>query len=186
VQLLLERGVDPDGLGTRHPIYHGRSPLEEAALHGHSEIVAMLERAGARNDLDEVDMFVCAATAGDRTRAEEMLRADPGLPERARERRPEQLVRATANNRLPAVALLLELGFDVNAVDRTTPLHIVALHEAARKGNMEMIRLLCEHGADPNVRDSGYKATPAGWAEHFEQAEAHAYLRALETPTPPG
>ena len=181
-RLLLEHGVDPNGLGTGHPIYHGRSAVQEAALHGHPELVAMLERAGARTDLDDVDVFVCVATAGDRTRVEQMLRADPALSARALERRPEQLVRAAANDRLPAVALLLELGFDPDAVDRTTPLHIVALHEAARLGDLEVIRLLCEHGADPNLLDSGYQATPAGWAEHFGMAEAEHYLRALEHP----
>jgi ankyrin repeat protein len=115
-----------------------------------------------------------------------MLRADPALRERALERRPEQLVRATANDRLDAVALLIELGFDVNAIDRTTPLHVTALHDAARRGNMAVIRLLVEHGADPDIRDSGYDATPGGWAEHFGMSEAEAYLRARETPTPPG
>lgn len=181
-QLLLEHGADPNGYGTRHPIYHGRSPLEEAALHGYPEIVAMLERAGARNDLDDVDAFVCAATAGDRIRTEAMLRADPGLRERAMARRPEQIVVAAASDRLESVALLIELGFDVNAIDRTTPLHVTALHEAAQRGNMALIRLLLQEGADPNVRDSGYDATPAGWAEHFGKTEARDHLRARDAP----
>jgi ankyrin repeat protein len=105
------------------------------------------------------------------------------LRERSIERRPEQIVRAAAADRLEAVALLIDLGFDVNAVNRTTPLHVTALHEAARQGSMEVIRLLVEHGADPDIRDSGYDATPGGWAEHFGKTEAHEYLRALETPT---
>ncbi len=185
-RLLLDHGADPNGYGTAHHIYHGRSALEEAALHGHPEIVAMLDQAGARNDLDDTDVFLCAATAGDRARAEQMLRADPALPEQGIARRPEQLVRAAANNRLEAVALLIELGFDVNAIDRTTPLHVTALHEAARRGDMAVIGLLVEHGADPDIRDSGYDATPGGWAEHFGMREAEAYLRARETPAPPG
>jgi len=45
------------------------------------------------------------------------------------------------------VALLIELGFDVNARPRTAP-----LHEAAMRGNIPIIRLLVEHGADPNVQ----------------------------------
>ncbi len=180
-RLLLDRGTDPNGLGTRHPVYRGRSALEEAALHGYPEIVAMLEQAGADNRLDEVDVLLCAATAGDRTRAEQMLRADPALRELGIARRPEQIVRATAGGRAEAVVLLIELGFDVNAMDRTTPLHVIALHEAARRGDMTLIRLLVEHGADPDIRDSGYDATPAGWAEHFEKAEAREYLAALET-----
>jgi ankyrin repeat protein len=181
-RLLLDHGVDPNGYGTRHRIYHGRAPLEEAALRGHPEIVAMLEQAGAGNDLDDVDVFVCAATAGDRDRTEEMLRTDPSLRERAMARRPEQIVGAAGSDRVASVGLLIDLGFDVNAVDRTTPLHVTALHEAAHRGNMAMIRLLIDHGADPNVRDSGYDATPAGWAEHFGRSEAHEYLREREAP----
>jgi ankyrin repeat protein len=185
-RLLLDHGADPNGHGTDHPVYHGRSPLQEAALHGYPEIVAMLERAGARNDLDDVDVFICAATAGDRRTTERVLEADPSVRERSIARRPEQIVTAAAADRAEGVALLIELGFDVNAINRTSPLHVTALHEAAMRGNMEVIRLLVEHGADPNIRDSGYDATPAGWAEHFERAEAREYLRALETPTAPG
>ncbi|HEY1565853.1 MAG TPA: ankyrin repeat domain-containing protein [Solirubrobacteraceae bacterium] len=181
-RLLLDHGAAPNGYGTRHPIYQGRGALEEAALFGHPEIVAMLEAAGARNELDQTDVFICAATAGDRSRAEELLRGDPSLRERAIARRPEQIVRAAAADRLEAVAFLIEHGFDVNAIDRTTPLHVTALHEAARRGSLAMLRLLVEHGANPNLRDSGYDATPAGWAEHFGQREAEDYLRALEAP----
>ena len=45
-----------------------------------------------------------------------------------------------------------------------------------------MIRLLLDHGADPNIRDTGYDATPAGWAEHHGQPEAQQLLEALEQP----
>ncbi|MHB8692011.1 MAG: hypothetical protein ACYDHH_12265 [Solirubrobacteraceae bacterium] len=50
------------------------------------------------------------------------------------------------------------------------------------RGNVAVIRLLLQNGADPNLRDTGYDATPAGWAEHHEQHEAHALLLALEQP----
>lgn len=56
-------------------------------------------------------------------------------------------------------------------------------HQAPRSGvhgNLEMIRLLLEHCADPNTRDRSYDATPAGWAEHHNQTEAQDYLAALE------
>jgi hypothetical protein len=89
--------------------------------------------------------------------------------ERAIESRPDQLVRAAEKNSLEAVALLIELGFDPNTMNRTAP-----LHEAAMRGNIRVIRLLLEHGADPNLRDVGYKATPAS-----RKAEASLALLAL-------
>ena len=131
-------------------------------------------------DLDAVDLFVCAATDGDRARADAMLEADPRLRDQALDRRPDQLVRAAARGSPAAVALLIELGFDVNATDRESPLHVTALHEAAMRGSMPIIRLLVAHGADPTIRDSGYEATPAGWAEHFGKSEAQAFLSAHE------
>jgi ankyrin repeat protein len=113
--------------------------------------------------------------AGDRETVNRLLGADPGRRERAIERRPDQLVRAAEQNSYEAAALLIELGFDVNARPRTAP-----LHEAAMRGNIPIIRLLVEHGADPNVHDTGYNATPAGWAEHHGQTEARQCLAALE------
>ncbi len=74
---------------------------------------------------------------------------------------------------------MIELGFDVNARSRTAP-----LHEAAMRGNLPVIRLLLDHGADPNSHDTGYDATPAGWAEHHGQREAQQLLEALEQPNP--
>ncbi len=47
VRRLLARGVDPEGRGSRHPIYKGRSPVQEAALSGHMDVVSLLVDAGA-------------------------------------------------------------------------------------------------------------------------------------------
>lgn len=52
------------------------------------------------------------------------------------------------------------------------------------RGNLPVIKLLLDHGADPNIHDSGYDATPAGCAEHHGQREAQQLLEALEQPVP--
>ena len=57
-------------------------------------------------------------------------------------------------------------------------------HLEAMRGNVEMIRLLLDHGADPNIHDTGYDATPAGWAEHFGHTAAQQLLAALEARKP--
>jgi ankyrin repeat protein len=175
VRRLLARGVDPAGRGSRHPIYQGRSPAQEAALAGHMDVVSLLVDAGASWEHDRVDSLVAAAMAGDRDAVDRLLATDPGLRERAIERHPDQLVRAAGQDSYDAVALLIDLGFDVNQRQRTAP-----LHEAAMRGNIPVISLLLEHGADPNVHDTGYDATPAGWAEHFGQTEAQRLLAPLE------
>jgi ketosteroid isomerase-like protein len=179
VRGLLARGVDPEGREIKHPIYGGRSPVQEAALNGHMEIVSLLVDAGASWEHDAVDELVATAMSGDRATVERLLVADPGVRQRAVERFPDQLVRAAEQNGYDAVALLIELGFDVNARSRTAP-----LHEAAMRGNVPVIKLLLDHGADPNIHDTGYDATPAGWAEHHGQHEAQRLLEGLEQPDP--
>jgi ketosteroid isomerase-like protein len=177
VRRLLDRGVDPGGREIKHPIYRGRSPVQEAALNGHMDIVAMLVDAGAIWEHDQADELIATAMSGDRPAVERLLATDPDVRQRAIDRCPDQLVRAAEQDSYDAVALLIKLGFDVNAQSRTAP-----LHEAAMRGNVGVIQLLLDHGADPNLRDTGYDATPAGWAEHHEQLEAHALLLALEQP----
>jgi Ankyrin repeats (3 copies) len=172
VRRLLARGVDPEGRGSKHPIYGGRSPVQEAALAGHMDVVSLLVDAGASWEHDAVDELIATAMAGDRGTVEGLLAADPALGRRAIERCPDQLVRAARQDGYEAVTLLIELGFDVNARSRTAP-----LHEAAMRGNLRVIRLLLDHGADPNVHDTGYDATPAGWAEHHGQHDAHELLK---------
>ncbi len=179
VRRLLDRGVDPGGREIKHPIYRGRSPVQQAALNGHMDIVAMLVDAGASWEHDQVDELIATAMSGDRDAMERLLASDSGLRERAIERCPDQLVRAAEQNSYDAVALLIELGFDVNARSRTTP-----LHEAAMRGNVAVIGLLLDHGADPTIRDTGYDATPAGWAEHHNQPDAQRLLEAPERPAP--
>jgi hypothetical protein len=143
------------------------------------DVVSVLVDAGASWEHDQVDELVASAMAGDRGTVERLLAADPGLRRRAMERCPDQLIRAAEQNSYEAVALVIELGFDVNARSRTAP-----LHEAAMRGNVPVIKLLLDHGADPNVHDTGYDATPAGWAEHHGQREAQQLLAALERSDP--
>lgn len=54
------------------------------------------------------------------------------------------LRKAVSRGNRRAVQTMIELDFDVNAVDRWT-----GLHEAALGGDLDLIRLLLEAGADP-------------------------------------
>jgi hypothetical protein len=174
VRLLLAHGVDPAGMGTRHPIFEGRTPIDEGVLLGYREVVELLAEAGARPRGDDVDRLISACMAGDRAASDALRADDPTVVDRAIARQPAQLALAAEKDSLEAVALLIELGFDPDAGYRRAP-----LHEAAMRGNLAIIRLLLDHGADPNLRDRGYDATPRGWAEHHGMTEAEAYLAPL-------
>jgi ankyrin repeat protein len=62
---------------------------------------------------------------------------------------------------LEAVALCLELGADVNAVNS---MGLTALIGAANRGSNDIIRFLVEHGARLDVKDREGR-TPMRWAE---------------------
>ena len=74
--------------------------------------------------------------------------------------------------------LLAELGFDVNLRARNT-----ALHEAAWRGDLDVVEALLELGADPTMsRPPG--APPAGWADHAGKTEVAERLAAMSGDAP--
>ncbi|MGH2548482.1 MAG: GNAT family N-acetyltransferase [Thermomicrobiales bacterium] len=52
------------------------------------------------------------------------------------------------------------------------------LHEAARRGDPELIQLLIDAGADLQARDSVFGGRPLEWAEHFGKIDEAALLKA--------
>jgi ankyrin repeat protein len=176
VALLLAHGVDPLGRGTSHPALGGLGAVEIAAADRHLEIVELLVGAGApRPVFDPVDQLLGALLAGDRGATETLLATRPTLVREALRRVPARIVRAAELGRLEAVTLLADVGFDVNARERTT-----ALHEAAWRGDRVLVELLLSLGADATIRDREHHGTPAGWAHHNGHAELAAYLAEIE------
>lgn len=182
VRLLLEHGVDADGRGSQHPVVHGHTALEVAELNGHAEVAALLRAAGAAPvSLDAVQSFLAACLRADRAQVEQLRNADTGIVARAMEREPHAMVRAAEARRPEAVRLLAGLGFDVNAVGR-----ISALHQAAWDGDLTLVRLLLDLGADPACLDLAHQSTPLGWARYNQQHEVVAYLEPrTKSPHPP-
>jgi ankyrin repeat protein len=90
---------------------------------------------------------------------------------------------AASRRAWPAIPLLAELGWDVNARARVDfPMEQeweTALHEAAGSGEIDAARMLIGLGADPGIRDARFRATPLGWAEHFGRQAMADYLRPL-------
>jgi ankyrin repeat protein len=82
---------------------------------------------------------------------------------------------AARANRADVVALLLELGMNVDVADGTLQR---GLHNAAASGAIEVAKLLIAHGADidrPTTRYGG----AMGFAAHFAQREIAAFLAPL-------
>ncbi len=160
--------------------------MEWAAISGRPAIVALLVEAGAPPPaLDPVDELVAAAMAADRAAVARLRSADPAVVDAARARRPGLVVAAAATGRMDAVEVVVDLGFDVNALGRAdAPIEQeweTALHEAAGTGNVALARYLLDHGADPDIHDCRFDAPPLGWARHFGHAETEALLEPITT-----
>jgi ankyrin repeat protein len=183
VALLAAHGVDVVGpfTASRRSTDGGLTPIDAAVRNGNLELAAQLRSYGAvESPADPVQEFVAAALAADADR----VRATPAaVVAAAREQRPGLIVWAAGLGRTSAVELLVEQGFDVNALGRSdTPLEQpwqTALHAAAGDGALELARRLLELGADPTRLDRRFDATPLGWARHLGQDEMVALLEPL-------
>ncbi|WP_431040809.1 ankyrin repeat domain-containing protein [Streptomyces sp. P1-3] len=152
-RLLLAHGAEVDGIG-QHPAYGRRTPYELALLGGHTEVAEILAAAGASEALDEIDGFTAACMRAD---ADVVAGFAPDLLARARTESPELINRAAEQRKPAAVRLLAGLGFDVNHLHQSTP-----LHEAAWNDDVETARTLIELGADPTSRTPS--TAPPRWA----------------------
>jgi hypothetical protein len=56
-----------------------------------------------------------------------------------------------------------------------------ALHQAAAVGDLAMVRLLVEHGADLSAKDPDWNGTPLVWANYLGRTEVADYLRAARS-----
>jgi ankyrin repeat protein len=172
LRLLIEHGVDVNTADTRLR----RTPYELAVLHGNSEIAEYLFAHGARQtSLSALDSFSAACLNADAVRARSLLRKHPKLIEQLGDEQAELLNLAAEADKRAAVRLMAELGFDLNALKRTTPLHL-----AAAGGHLELVKLLLELGADPLIRDEEFKARPIGWAVYNEQLEVAEFLKQFQ------
>jgi ankyrin repeat protein len=136
-KLLLAKGADP-----AFPAI-GKSPLHEAALHGHTDVARLLLDTGLRHDL------YSAIAAGEIELVREGLQADA-----SRALRPDGADRmpmdyAAANGQLEIAKLLLANGAPV-VRDKRSQLD-TPLHRAIARKDVAMAELLLEAGSSPDT-----------------------------------
>jgi ankyrin repeat protein len=185
VRLLVEHGVDfrspftDDG-----PAWSpsdGLTPLELAHLNGDNDIADHLLAQGAAPPRpDPVRELIAAAFRADVSTVDRIRGEHPQAVAETRRSRPGLIVWAATQAPIETVTLLAELGFDVNAYGRgDAPVEQAwetALHHSAAAGNVELTRRLLDLGADPNLRDHRFRATPLDWARHSHQLSTAALL----------
>lgn len=99
------------------------------------------------------------ARLGDLTTLARLVESDPAIAEL------DAVMMGAVDFRHHAlVGWLLQRGGNANARSAAQSRH-TALHAAAWNGDLEMVRLLVEAGADSRTRDEQYDATPLGWAD---------------------
>ncbi len=171
VAMLLDHGAHPD-----HITKSGQSAVAVAAANGDRVTVGLLVEAGAEPPvLDGMDAFIADCLAGDADAVAQAREGDPDLLKTVLDTHPCLVARAVDAGRRDAIALLVWLGFDVNARrDGET-----ALHWSAWNGDIPMAQMLLDAGADPNIADDTFDATPLGWAEHGCQEEFITFIAPL-------
>jgi ankyrin repeat protein len=183
VRRLVAHGTDVNTPGRRD----GRTPYEAARRAGHTGIAEYLLERGARKvELGPEEAFAAACIAGHADLVRALLAEDPLRVEKlGRERRIELLHRAVEAKRLEAIRLMAELGFEIDGMathdNVGMNLGVTPLHNAAWSGQLDMVGLLVQLGADPNVREATHHATPLGWAAHNRQAHVVEYLLPFAT-----
>ncbi|GAA0382076.1 hypothetical protein Acor_52630 [Acrocarpospora corrugata] len=195
VRLLAEHGVDfrsPfEGDGPAWSPGDGRTPVELAQLNGDTEIADYLLAQGAAPPAPEpVRELITAAFRADRSTVDRIRAEHPDALAEARRSRPGLIVWAATQAPIDTVTLLAELGFDVNAYGRgDAPVEEAwetALHHSSADGNAELTRRLLDLGADPNLRDQRFDATPLDWARHFHRPATAALLEPITAPPSSG
>ena len=167
--------LDPELAGTRNA--DGLSPVLYALYNGKQELVEPLLDANP-----PLDVFDAAAVG--RTRGlEELLDAEPGLAQEWSRDGFTALHLAAFFGQEDSAKILVERDADVNLVARNANIHVTPLHSAAAGSHPGIVRLLLEHGADPNAAQDGGFTPLHSAAQNDDRESAEALLEAGADPS---
>lgn len=170
-----ELDLDPDLAGVRNA--DGLSPVLYALYNGKSHLVAPILVANP-----PLDVFDSAAVG--RTRGlEELLDAEPALAKAWSGDGFTALHLAAFFGQEEAAKILLESGAEVDLVARNATIHVTPLHSAAAGSHPGIVKLLLEHGADPNAAQDGGFTPLHSAAQNDDRESAEALLEAGADPS---
>ncbi len=161
IDLLLKHGADPT-----LPRRDGRTAYALAVRHGRKEIVELLRKRKAVSELSPVDELIGACMSEDAAAARKILRQHPQLLSTLSDDDRKIVLMAARDGRAKTLALLGELGFDLDLPDTDGER---PLHWAAWMGWPEATRVLIEARVDLNKCDRRFHAPPSGWCAHGSQ-----------------
>jgi ankyrin repeat protein len=166
LEVLIDHGaaVTPKGEGA------WTSPLITALAFGFKDAARTLIDRGA-----PIDTLAAAAGLG---RIDDMRKMLPSATAADRHR---ALALASQLGQTEALNILLDADEDPNRYNPPgTHAHSTPLHQAIAHGHLDTVRLLVEHGARLDIRDTIYQATPLGWAVYCDKPVIAQYLRDLD------
>ena len=143
-ELLLDHGGDPT-----LPAKDGTTAYATAARMARADVLDLFERRGFAVALSGDDAFLAACARADEAGARRVVAGDPSVVQRLQSQNSGLLVDFAGSGNTAAVGLMLDLGFDAGA-QRAVPSWAAgetALHVAAWRGHLPMVKLLIERGA---------------------------------------
>jgi len=165
---LLVHGANANGVHA----YSNRPLREEALIYGHVAMADLLVRHGATTPpLDGQAAFQAACMRLDRDSARRLADQHPECL-----RNPAPMLTAARQGRADVVALLLEIGMDVDIADG---IEQRGLQVAVAGGSLEVVTLLVAHGADIDRPTTSFGGGAMGYAAHFDRREIAAFLMPL-------
>jgi ankyrin repeat protein len=138
-----------------------------ALIFGYLGTAQTLARRGA-----PVDNIAAAAGLG---RSADVAHLLPGADSESRHK---ALALAAQLGQAEVVRLLLDAGEEPNRYNpEGLHSHSTPLHQAVCANHLNVVKLLVERGARPDIRDTIYEGTALGWALHCQKPEIAQYLR---------
>ena len=154
----------------------GLSPVLYALYSGRSDLVDPI--LDANPPLDVFD----AAAVGRSRGLEELLDGEPDLARAWSTDGFTALHLAAFFGQEDAARLLVERGAEVNLVARNPKIVVTPLHSAAAGSHPGIVKLLLEHGADPNAAQDGGFTPLHSAAQNDDRESAEALLEAGADP----